>query len=116
MSHEHSEAGFLFSDNRTLIDMDIVHGFLSTCYWSHSIPRELLTKAIANSIPFGVYEQAAGPRQVGFARVISDRATFAYIADVFVLESHRGRGLSKLPSCPTSSLTRNSRACAGGAF
>ena len=97
MAHERSEDRFLFSDSPTLINIDVVHGFLSTCYWSHSIPRALLTKAIANSMPFGVYEQATGsPRQVGFARVISDRATFAYIADVFILESHRGRGLSKL--------------------
>src|SRR6185436_14461513 len=75
----------------------VIHGFLANCYWSHSIPLPLLEKAIANSLPFGVYDTSSGePRQVGFARVVSDFATFAYIADVFILEPHRGRGLSKL--------------------
>jgi GNAT superfamily N-acetyltransferase len=96
MPHEVRHGKFLFSDSAVLVNLDVVHGFLAHCYWSHSIPRELLAKAISNSMPFGVYDESAGvPRQVGFARVISDRATYAYIADVFVLDSHRGRGLSK---------------------
>jgi N-acetylglutamate synthase-like GNAT family acetyltransferase len=74
------------------LDMDVIHGFLASCYWSKGISRELLAKAIRNSLCFGVYED---DRQVGFARVVTDQATFAYLADVFVLESHRGRGLAR---------------------
>src|SRR5262245_16489646 len=96
MAHELRHGSFLVSDDRALLDMDIVHGFLSTCYWSPSIPRPLLERAIAASIPFGVYDTSEGRKQVGFSRVISDRATFAYIADVFIVEAWRGRGLSKL--------------------
>jgi GNAT superfamily N-acetyltransferase len=74
------------------LDMDVVHGFLSNTYWSRGIARPLLEKALRNSLCFGVYED---DRQVGFARVVTDQATFAYLADVFILESHRGRGLAK---------------------
>src|ERR1051325_7565323 len=96
MAHEARHGSFLFSDSPVLIDLNMVHGFLAQSYWSHSIPRELLARAISNSMPFGVYDESGGvPAQVGFARVISDKATFAYVADVFILESHRGRGLSK---------------------
>lgn len=96
MAHELREGAWLVSDDRALLDMDVIHGFLSTCYWSHSIPRPLLEKAIAGSIPLGVYDTSQDRKQVGFSRVISDRATFAYIADVFIVEPCRGRGLSKL--------------------
>ena len=96
MPHELKNGHWLVSDDRALLDMDVVHGFLSACYWSHSIPRPLLEKAVAASIPFGVYDTSHGRRQVGFSRVVSDRATFAYIADVFIIEPCRGRGLSKL--------------------
>jgi len=74
------------------LDMDVIHGFLSSAYWSKGISRELLAKAMRNSLCFGIYED---DRQVGFARVVTDQATFAYLADVFVLESHRGRGLAR---------------------
>ena len=73
-------------------DLDAIHAFLSQAYWSPGIPREVLARAIANSLCVGTFEGAA---QVGFARVVTDRATFAYLADVFVLEPHRGRGLSR---------------------
>jgi len=73
------------------VDMDVVHGFLVTAYWCAGIPRERLTQAIANSIPFSAW---VGGRQLGFARVVTDRATFAYLADVFVLPEHRGNGLA----------------------
>lgn len=75
------------------LDLDVIHGFLSTSYWSPGIPREVVERAIANSLCFGVYAQDGG--QVGFARLVTDRATFAYLADVFVLEEHRGKGVSK---------------------
>lgn len=74
------------------LDMDVIHGFLSQSYWARGIPRALVERAVRNSLCFGLYE---GERQVGFARVVTDQATFAYLADVFVVESHRGRGLSK---------------------
>jgi GNAT superfamily N-acetyltransferase len=90
--HDWTDGDLLITDNRSLLDLDVIHGFLKGSYWSADIPRDLLQRAIDNSIPVGLYW--AG-KQVGFARVVTDRATFAYLADVFVLESHRGRGLSK---------------------
>jgi N-acetylglutamate synthase-like GNAT family acetyltransferase len=74
------------------LDMDVIHDFLTHCYWSKGISRELVERAVRNSLCFGVYD---GDRQVGFARLVTDQATFAYLADVFILESHRGRGLSR---------------------
>lgn len=73
--------------------MDVIHGFLTNCYWAKGISREVVTRSIENSLCFGIYENSGA--QVGFARVVSDFATFAYLGDVFVLESSRGRGLSK---------------------
>lgn len=74
------------------LDVALIHDWLSRSYWSPGVPRATIEKAIAHSICFGIH----GPEgQVGFGRVITDRATFAYLADVFVLEAHRGRGLSK---------------------
>ena len=74
------------------LDRAAVHAFLSGSYWAKGIPREVVDRSIEGALCFGVY---AGGGQVGFARVITDRATFAYLADVFVLESHRGRGLAE---------------------
>jgi GNAT superfamily N-acetyltransferase len=74
------------------IDLDVVYAFLSTSYWAQTRPREVVARSIANSIPFGAY---SGGRQVAFARVVTDRAVFAYLADVFVLPEFRGRGISK---------------------
>ena len=74
-------------------DLDVVHRYLSEeSYWAGGIPRATVERAVAHSLCFGVY---APEGQVGFARVVSDRATVAYLADVFVLSAHRGRGLSK---------------------
>jgi GNAT superfamily N-acetyltransferase len=81
------------STDRSRLDLDVVHNFLSGSYWSPGIPREVVERAIAHSLCFGAFEDG---RQVGFARVISDRATYAYVSDVFVLPSHRGRGVGKL--------------------
>jgi N-acetylglutamate synthase-like GNAT family acetyltransferase len=75
------------------LDVSVVHKFLAEdSYWSRGIPRSTVERAIENSLCFGVYHGAA---QVGFARVVTDRSTFALLADVFVLEAHRGKGLSK---------------------
>jgi len=83
---------FTVSTDRKLIELDVVHGFLTKCYWAKGISRDVVARSIENSLCFGVYSEG---RQVGFARVISDCATYAYIGDVFLLESFRGRGLGK---------------------
>jgi GNAT superfamily N-acetyltransferase len=80
------------STDRHRLDRNMIHGFLGGSYWAKGIPRETVDRAIDNSYCFGVYE--AG-RQIAFARVITDHATFAYLADVFVIESHRGRGVGR---------------------
>ena len=91
--HELRRGTALVSDDASRLDIAMVHGFLASSYWARGMSEELLRRAIANSISFGVY---VGDEQVGFARAITDRATYAYLSDVFVLEAHRGRGLSKL--------------------
>ena len=90
---EHRNGGFLISTNRELLDLEVIRGFLTNSYWAKGISREIVARSIEHSLCFGIYD--AKGSQVGFARVISDRATYAYLGDVFVLESHRGRGLSK---------------------
>ena len=74
------------------LDVAAVHAYLTQSYWSPGIPRAVVERTIANSLCFGLY---CGAEQVGFARVVTDRATFAYLADVFILDPHRGKGLSK---------------------
>jgi GNAT superfamily N-acetyltransferase len=76
------------------LNVDVVHKFLSEdSYWSPGIPRTIVERAIQNSLCFGVYHRTA---QIGFARVVTDKSTFALLADLFILEAHRGKGLSKL--------------------
>jgi N-acetylglutamate synthase-like GNAT family acetyltransferase len=88
-----TDAGrFLISTDRAKLDVDVIHRFLTRSYWAEGIPRETVARAIENSLCFGVYNDG---EQVGFARVISDFATFAYLADVFILEPYRERGLGK---------------------
>jgi N-acetylglutamate synthase-like GNAT family acetyltransferase len=83
---------FLISTDRSKLDVDVIHGFLARSYWAEGIPRQTVMRSIDNSLCFGVYDNA---RQIGFARVISDFATYAYVADVFILEPYRERGLGK---------------------
>ncbi len=90
---EHRRGEFLVSTNPERLNLDVVHGFLTNCYWAGGIPREVVTRSIEHSLCFGVYDGSGA--QVGFARVVTDFATVAYLGDVFVLGSHRGRGLSK---------------------
>ncbi len=93
MTHVEARRGpYLISTDEQRLDLDVVHGYLSRSYWAAGIPREVVERSIRGSLCFGLYE---GERQVGFARVITDEATFAYLGDVFVLEEHRGRGLGK---------------------
>ena len=80
------------SDDKARLDTDLIHGFLKGSYWSPGVPRAIVERAIRESLCFGVYR---GGEQIGFARVVTDKATFAYLADVFILDSHRGQGLSK---------------------
>src|SRR3954469_14713117 len=90
---EIQENGFIFSDDKNRIDAAAVHHYLSTqSYWAQEIPLELVVKSITNSLCFGIYKEA---RQIGFARWITDYATFGYLADVYVEEEFRGQGLSK---------------------
>jgi GNAT superfamily N-acetyltransferase len=81
------------------IDLDLTHAFLATdAYWSPDVPRDIVERAIANSMNFGLYKTApagAGDAQAGYTRVVSDKATFAWVCDVFVLPEHRGQGLGK---------------------
>lgn len=83
--------GYTVSTAPGLLDLEAIHAFLHTAYWSQGVPRDTVERAIAHSIPFGLY--APDGRQAGFARVVTDTAVFAYLGDVFVLEAHRGRGL-----------------------
>jgi GNAT superfamily N-acetyltransferase len=83
---------YLISTDASLLDLQVVHGYLSESYWAAGVPEEVVRRSIENSLCFGVYR---GEEQAGFARVVTDSATFAYLADVFVLEEHRGRGIGK---------------------
>lgn len=90
--------GYLVSTDRARLDVDRIHRFLATAYWSTGIPREVVGASIDNALPFGLY--APSGEQVGFARVVSDLATYAYLGDVYVESAHRGRGLGAfLVSC-----------------
>jgi GNAT superfamily N-acetyltransferase len=80
------------STDPSRIDLSLVHEFLTDSYWAKGLPMDVLERAVRHSLCFGVYD---GQRQIGFARAITDRATFAYIADVFITEPYRGRGVSR---------------------
>jgi GNAT superfamily N-acetyltransferase len=84
--------GYLISTEASMLDLEVVHGYLSRSYWAAGVPEDVVRRSIENSLCFGVYR---GEEQAGFARVVTDRATFAYLADVFVLEEHRGQGIGK---------------------
>jgi GNAT superfamily N-acetyltransferase len=91
-AEQYRQDGFVISTDRARLDLDVVHAFLTGCYWAKGIPRETVARSIQNSLCFGVYEES---KQVGFARVISDFATYAYLGDVFILDEYRGRGLGR---------------------
>ncbi len=93
MSDTWQRGDYTISTDRAKLDLDVIHTFLSMeSYWAVGRPRDVVQRSIENSLPFGVYH---GERQVGFARVVTDYGTFAWIADVFVLTPERGKGLSK---------------------
>ncbi|HEY2824535.1 MAG TPA: GNAT family N-acetyltransferase [Gemmatimonadales bacterium] len=87
---EYRRAAFSISTDPGRLDIAAIHEFLTQSYWSPGVPLDVVKRAIQGSLCFGLYE---GIRQIGFARVITDQATYAYVADVYVLESHRGQGL-----------------------
>jgi GNAT superfamily N-acetyltransferase len=84
--------GYLISTDASMLDLEVVHAYLSRSYWAAGVPEDVVRRSIENSLCFGVYR---GEEQAGFARVVTDRATFAYLADVFVLDEHRGQGIGK---------------------
>ena len=77
--------------DKSRFDLEAIHRFLTQSYWSPGVPRTVVERAITNSLCFGILLEG---QQIGFARVITDKATFAYLADVYVLPEHRGQGLS----------------------
>ena len=84
---------YRISSDQNELDIESIHEFISQSYWAEGIPIETLTRAISNSLCFSVFNKEK--EQVGFARAITDSATYAYLADVYILEGHRGKGLSK---------------------
>ncbi|XXY52880.1 GNAT family N-acetyltransferase [Sorangium sp. So ce269] len=91
MEHEAAE-DIVISSDKALLDVERIHAFLASAYWSTGIPREVVERAIQGSLCFGVYKAGA---QIGFARVITDHATFAYLADVFIVEAEQRKGYGK---------------------
>jgi GNAT superfamily N-acetyltransferase len=93
MHQEWDRGEFTISTDPERLDLEMIHGFLSNeAYWAPGRSRELVERSIRHSLNFGVYQ---GTEQVGFARVVTDRATFAWLADVFILPNFRKKGLSK---------------------
>jgi len=91
--YEIRETDLLISDDPTLLDRALIHRFLSEhSYWARGVPREIVDRSLAHSLCLGLYRDG---RQLGFARVVSDFATFAWLADVFVVGDHRGKGLGR---------------------
>jgi len=93
MPFERQLEGYLISDDPARLDVGAIHAYLQRSYWAEGIPRETVARSLQHSLGIGLYDRVGA--QVGFARVISDYATFAYLCDVYVLEPHRGRSLSK---------------------
>jgi GNAT superfamily N-acetyltransferase len=87
-----SKGKYNISTDKNKMDVDFIHAFLTCSYWAESISKEIISKSIEGSLCFGVFSDE---RQIGFARMITDGATVAYLADVFIDEAHRGKGLSK---------------------
>jgi len=91
---DYRHEGYLFSTNKEKVQAEVVHQFLDNeSYWAKGVPYETVLRSIKYSLSIGIYDE--GGAQVGFGRMITDRATFAYLADIFVINTHRGKGLSK---------------------
>jgi GNAT superfamily N-acetyltransferase len=92
VTREHAYKEFLLSTDKTKLDLTFVHRFLSQSYWAKNMPLHILEQSVKNSLCIGIYKDM---KQAGFARVITDYSTFAWLSDVFVDEAFRGKGLSK---------------------
>jgi GNAT superfamily N-acetyltransferase len=93
MAYEVTNDEYLISDDSSRLDVPFIHNFLANeSYWAKNIPMAIVEKSIANSLCFGLYHKQ---QQIGFARLVTDKATFAYLADVFIVPQYRGRGLSR---------------------
>ena len=93
MPQENTIDGYLISDDPGRLDVAAIHAYLTRSYWATGVPLEIVERSVRNSLCLGLYTAAGA--QVGLARVVTDFATFAWLCDVYVLEPHRGRGLSK---------------------
>ena len=113
MGYEIQRKPYLISTNPSLLDLDVIHGYLYHSYWSPGIPRDVVQQGIEHSLNFGMYRQTDSvQQQIGFARVITDYASFAYLADVFVLPEYRGQGLGvwlidTIIACPALQTIRS---------
>lgn len=90
---EQRHAGYLISDDSARIDVTAVHAYLTRSYWAEGIPLEIVRRSLEHSVCIGAYDATGA--QVGLVRLVTDRATFCYVCDVYVLEAHRKHGLSK---------------------
>jgi len=89
---EYKKENYLISTDPNKLQLEVIHKFLASSYWAKDIPLKVVKSSVENSFCFGVYKYE---NQIGFARLITDYTTFAYLADVFILEEYRGKGLSK---------------------
>ena len=89
---ENTRGPFRITTDPASMDLDAIHAYLSHSYWAEGIPKDLVRRAMAGSLCFGLFD---GIRQIGFARMITDRATYAYLCDVYVLESYQRQGLGQ---------------------
>ncbi len=92
MSQHWTRGDVVLSDDPAMLDLEAIHAYLSQSYWAAGIPFDVMARAIENSVAFGLYHDGA---QIGFCRVVTDRATFGYLADVYVLEAYRRQGLAE---------------------
>ncbi len=92
MYQEYHRDHFTISTDPSRLDVDAIHAFLTRSYWAEGIPRDIVARSLRHALCFGLYD---GDKQIGLARVVSDFATYAYLADVYILEACRGRGLGK---------------------
>ena len=89
---EFSFGKYIISNDQKKLQLEVIHGYLKRSYWAKDIEYNIVKNSVGNSYCFGIYKD---DRQIGFARLITDFSTFGYLADVFILEEHRGKGLSK---------------------
>ncbi|MCB0726707.1 MAG: GNAT family N-acetyltransferase [Ignavibacteria bacterium] len=92
MKRNFRKGNYLISTDKSKLDIKVIHGYLTNSYWAKNRPLKISKLTIKNSLCFGLYFK---DKQIGYSRVITDYATFAYLADVFILEEFRGKGLSK---------------------